>query len=106
MEENSATWKRKGLILSAEHSRAGRIFVHLKAFPRIAALSGAAGPFQVDAPTRHLEAQAATLTEYAFAGVRGKFHLGGHMPHLPAVDTFGWRRKIPLPSLGCPTGIS
>ena len=56
VEFSEATCKCGCLILTAERSQAGCIFVHLKVFPRIAAVSRAFGLFQVDGSTRHLKA--------------------------------------------------
>ena len=56
VEFSEATCKCGCLILAAERLQAGCIFAHLKVFPRIAAVSRAFGPFQVDGSTRHLKA--------------------------------------------------
>ena len=37
------------------------------------------------------------------SGGGGKFHLPRAKPLLAAEATFGWRRRIPLPTPGCPT---
>ena len=56
VEFSEAACKCECLSLTAERSQAGCIFAHLKVFPRIAAVSRAFGPFQVDGSTRHLKA--------------------------------------------------
>ena len=56
VELSEDTCKCECLTPAAERSQAGCIFAHLKVFPRIAAVSRASGPFQVDGSTRHLKA--------------------------------------------------
>ena len=56
VEFSAATCKCGCLIPAAEPLQAGCIFAHLKVFSRIAVVSRAFSPFQVDGSTRHLKA--------------------------------------------------